>query len=109
MITDKYKEIWIELDDGQSMSALINGELGWLMYLREPGDGGFSSRNPDYDGPEDKELEFYLENGQRDFYPLSWCLPIETINRGMEFFQKEKKPPSFITWYNDSGDGTFIE
>ena len=104
-----YKEIWIELEDGQSMCALINRDKGMLMYLREIGDAGFSSRNPNYKGISDKKLDFYLENGQLDEYPLSWVLPIEEINKALNYFEIEKKPPSFITWHNDSGDGTIIE
>ena len=65
----KYQEIWAETADGQFMCALINGKLGWLMYLRESGDAGFSSRNPRYDGPPDAELDYFLSNGQRDEYP----------------------------------------
>jgi hypothetical protein len=104
----KYDEVWIEAGDGQLMCALINGELGWLMYLRKPGDAGFSSRNPDYAGPPDAKLEYYLSNGQRDLYPLAWALPIDEIRRALDYFEREQKPPPFITWQNDSKDGTTI-
>ena len=100
----KYDEIWVEAEDGQAMCALINGELGWLMYLRERGDAGFSSRNPDYAGPEGASLEYYLSNGQRDVYPLAWALPIAEVRRALEYFKREQKPPPFIRWRNDSGD-----
>jgi hypothetical protein len=36
-----YEEVWVRLPDGQSLCALINGDWGWLMYLREEGDSGF--------------------------------------------------------------------
>ncbi len=52
------------------MCALINGSLGWLMYLRENGDAGFSSRIPKYTGSSDAKLEYFLSNDQRDEYPL---------------------------------------
>ena len=104
----QYKEIWIETEDGQAMCALINGDKGWLMYLRNPEDAGFSSRNPNYKGDKKALLEFYLENGQRDEYPLSWVLPIEEVERALNYFKEEKRPPAFITWYNDSGDGVMI-
>jgi hypothetical protein len=50
-----FEDICIRSPDpeGPILCALINGELGWLMYLREEGDSGFSSRNPNYDGPAD--------------------------------------------------------
>ena len=75
----QYDEIWVEAGDGQSMCALINGDLGWLMYLREPGDAGFSSRNPDYKGNPDATREYYLSNGQMDEHPAAWAIPIDQI------------------------------
>ncbi len=90
------------------MCALTNGGLGWLMYLREEGDAGFSSRNPDYAGPPDAEIEYELSNGQHDLYPASWALPVSEINRALEYFRQEQRPPGFITWRNDSGDGATI-
>jgi hypothetical protein len=108
MDRNKYDEIWVETDDGQVMCALINDQLGWLMYLREPGDAGFSSRNPNYTGPESATLDYYLSNGQRDLYPLAWALPIDEVQRAIDFFKRERKPPPFVTWHNDSEDGTVI-
>lgn len=105
----KYDEIWVKAADGRAMCALINGQLGWLMYLREPGDAGFSSRNPDYAGPADATLEYYLSNGQRDVYPLAWALPLDEVRRALDYFKREQKPPPFIRWHNDSGDGRKID
>src|SRR4051794_25542987 len=104
----RYAELWAELDDGQAMCALINGDQGWLMYLREPGDAGFSSRNPRYDGPPDATLEYYLNNGQRDEYPLAWALPADQVYRALDDFKRSGRPPAYITWHNDSEDGTVI-
>jgi hypothetical protein len=104
----RYAERWITTNDGQLMCALINGNLGWLMYLREEGDAGFSSRNPNYKGPANATLDYYLTNGQQDEYPLSWALPIEEIERALKYFEQEQKPPPFIAWYNDSDDGATI-
>jgi hypothetical protein len=101
----QYDQIVVEADDGQVLYALINGNLGWLMYLRESGDAGFSSRNPNYDGPTDAVLDYRLSNGQVDEYPLSWALPAQEIQRALDYFRREQKPPMFITWHNDSGDG----
>ena len=102
------KEQWVTTTDGQLMCRLVNGNAGWLMYLRENEDAGFSSRNPSYAGPADAMLEYYLTNGQRDEYPLAWALPIEEIRRALEYFEREQKPPPFVTWHNDLGDGTVI-
>ena len=104
---EQYKEIWIyseaDNDDESSMMALINGDWGWLMYLREECDAGFSSRNPDYMGTDDdgKTMDFLLSNGQLDYYPLSYVLPIEQIMKALEYFEKCHEMPRFITWHND--------
>lgn len=110
MAIDKsgYDEVWVTSEDGQSMAALINRDVGWLMYLRWDGDAGFSSRNPNYDGPPDAKTDYYLSNGQRDEYPLAWAFPVSEIRRALDYFKQERKPPPFITWFNDSGDGTTI-
>jgi len=102
----QYKEIWAEARDGQAMVALVNGDTGWLMYVRHSdGDAGFSSRNPAYSGPEDAVQDYRLSNGQSDEYPLAWALPVEDLLRAMEYFVQEGKPPTWIHWHNDSGDG----
>lgn len=98
-----YKEIWIDFEeDEQSMTALINGDYGWLMYLREEDDSGLSSRNPDYKGTDDETMKFYLSNGQLDEYPLSWVLPIEQVEKAIDYFEKYHKIPPFITWHDDN-------
>jgi hypothetical protein len=104
----KCEEIWIDAPNGQSLCALINGSLGWLMYLRGEGDAGFSSRNPTYDGPPSATIGFYLNNGQIDTYPAAWALPVEQIRRALSYFEQEHKPPPFVHWHNDSDDGTVI-
>ena len=96
---DGYKEICVSNDeDEQSMTALTNGEFGWLMYLREDGDAGFSSRNPDYRGEAAETMDFYLSNGQLDEYPLAWVLPIKQIERALDYFEKHRRLPESIIW-----------
>jgi hypothetical protein len=68
-------EVWLEAPDGQSLCALINGDVGWLMYVREPRDAGFRSRNPSYQGDLQAQIEYRLSNGQLDSYPSAWALP----------------------------------
>lgn len=107
-MSSPFEEVWLESPDGQSMCALINGKLGWLMYLRENGDPGFSSRNPRYSGPPDAVIEYWLNNGQQDLYPAAWALPTADVRRALEFFEREHRPPPWVTWHNDSGDGVVI-
>jgi hypothetical protein len=96
-----FDEVWVESPDGQSLCALINGDRGWLMYLRYSGDSGFSSRNPNYDGPPDAKIEYILSNGQLDEYPASWAVPVTEVLRALEYFEREYQRPSFIVWHED--------
>ena len=106
--TSRFREVWVEAPDGQSLCALINGDVGWLMYLREPGDAGFSSRNLAYAGPAGATIEYRLSNGQHDEYPAAWALPVETVERALDHFRREHRPPAFVTWHNDSDDGMTV-
>lgn len=74
---------------------------GMAEYLRESGDSGFSSRNPDYDGPPDAEIEYRLSNGHCDYYPASWALPIVEVQRTLDYFRRDGQRPPFVTWYED--------
>lgn len=92
-------------DEYPSMCALVNGNRGWLMYLRYEGDAGFSSRDPAYLGGESKTIDYLLSNGQGDEYPASWAIPLEKIVAALEWFATNKHSPAWVTWFNDSGDG----
>jgi hypothetical protein len=98
-VSSAFDEVWLEAPDGQSICALINGNVGWLMYLREPGDAGFSSRNPKYDGDPNAAIECLLSNGQRDVYPASWALPVEEVREALDYFAREHRRPPFIVWH----------
>ena len=104
-----FREVWEELPDGQAMCALINGEVGWLMYIRYRGDASFSSRNPAFVGDESEMIEYVLSNGQHDEYPASWAFPKSVIDSALQYFRENGRPPHFVLWHNDSGDGTEIE
>ena len=97
---DNFKEICLEGSSGSMLYVLINGEYGWLMYLRYKGDAGFSSRNLDFEN-DDTEIEFLLSNGQLDHYPISWTLPIAIVEKAILYFEKEDMMPPFITWHED--------
>ena len=101
----QYQEIWHTSPAGAHLCVLINGDVGWLAYLRGDGDAGFSSRNPEYTGPADATIEFKLNNGQVDAYPKAWCYAIETLRRAERHFIDTGLPPTFVEWHNDSRDG----
>ena len=94
-------ELSVELDDGQSMVALINGGLGWLMHLRHYEDAGFSSRNPGYSGDPKGVISYQLSNGQIDEYPAAWAYPVEQLKQALTFFLESRQRPSWIQWHAD--------
>jgi len=85
-----------------AIGALINGEAAWLMYVRHEGDAGFSTRNPQYVGPEKAVIEYYLSNGQRDEYPASWNITTAEALRGLEYFLGEEAMSPWLRWHDDS-------
>jgi len=105
MTSSRFREIDLWSPDEQILHVLINSDVGFLMYLREPGDAGFTSRNPAYEGPEDATIEYRLSNGQRDEYPASWALPISVIDEAIAYFKREAKKPPFVQWHDDSIGG----
>lgn len=97
----KFREVWERKPDGPVLCALINRDVGWLMYLSEPGDSGWSSRNADYAGPEDAVIEYRLSNGQLDEYPAAWALPLATVERALEHFRNTGERAPFVEWHPD--------
>ena len=96
-----YLELWLEQLNGAALSVLVNKDNAWLMFLREEGDSGFSSRNPDYIGATNAELDFLLSNGQRDKYPTSWCLPTNKALQAVLHFFEHGEKPEWIQWHED--------
>jgi hypothetical protein len=84
------------------MCALINGSLGFLMYLRKPGDTGFTSRNPAYAGSLHEVVKYRLSNGQVDEYPAHWALPLLVVEQALEYFRSTGRQPEFVVWNDDA-------
>ncbi len=98
----EFAEVWLNKADGKALALLKNQDRAWLLFLRhQEGDSGFSSRNPDYTGPEDATLEFLLSNGQMDEYPAAWCLPLEETLRALEHFYLHGEKAPWIHWHED--------
>jgi hypothetical protein len=94
-------EIWLKRGDGQALSLLVSGDRGWLMFLREPGDAGFSSRGSDAVARRRGTLPFRLSNGQVDEHPVRWTVPIEDAIRAVEHFFEHGERAPFIRWQAD--------
>jgi ribosomal protein L7/L12 len=116
----QFREIWVSVDPGgPSLCALMNTNVGWLMYLRHnEGDTGFSSRNPTYDesdtlgglafdGRYGREhlpvITYRWSNGMEEEFPASWALPESDITRALEYFvEHEGRRPPFVQWHDDA-------
>ena len=102
LLNDKqqYKEIWLHSIEGQRICALINNDVGFLMYLRYEGDAGFTSRN--FQDTSKDNIEFLLSNGQKDLYPKKWTYPIDTIKEAMLYFLMLQERSPLVHWQDDS-------
>jgi Immunity protein Imm1 len=97
--TLEFREIWLNFPAGPALCALLNRQIGWLMYLRKDGDSGFSSRNSSYFGNADDVIEYRLNNGQSDEYPASWAFSETDVVKALCYFVEQRERPPFITWH----------
>ena len=90
-------EILGTASQGTSLCMLRSGINAFLMYLRYPGDSGFTSQgNLEVTG----DASYKLANGQQDSYPLSWSIePEECYKAIVYFFVNEGMRPDWIKWH----------
>ena len=100
---EQFREVWLYANAGPALCALCNGEIGWLMYLREDGDAGFSSRNPRYEGDPDAKHDYRLDNGQVDSYAAAWALPESELLEALDYFLKCGDRSPSVCWHDDGG------
>jgi hypothetical protein len=98
----EHRQVCLYRPSGEVLCAQLNAERGWLMYLLFPGDAGFSSRNPAYDGPPDAKYDFTLPNGQGDEYPACYWLPYRQVYRAILYFYVHGGLAPWITWHDDT-------
>ena len=97
---ENFKEVWLHHQNGASLCALINKNVGWLMYIRFEGDSGFSTRNPNLISK--NTIEFKLSNGQMDHYPEHWTYDLKTLSDAMQNFLSDGQLPPQVTWHDNS-------
>lgn len=97
-------EIWASFHEGATLCALINAHCGWLMFLRFPGDVGFSSRNPAADADDAATEIFVLNNRQADTYPKTWTLDRATVFAAISRFALAGDMASNLLWHDDCAD-----
>ena len=94
-------DLQFEREDGRVLNAFVHSDRAWLLFRYDKGDAGFSTRDPDYVGPEDAMLTYTLENGQQDEYPTSWTIPIEEAIRVVQYFSRTGDKATWLLWHND--------
>ena len=98
----QFCEIWLYSESGwPAVCTLVNGSYAWLMFLREEGDSGFSTRNPKYDGPKEALIEYFLSNGQRDEYPAAWNVTTPEAIRALEYFFEHEAMAPWLQWQEE--------
>lgn len=100
-IQDIFTEIWLEESDGPSIACFKNDDRCFLMYLRESGDSGFTTRSQENIENGENKIEFILSNGQRDEYPVSWTIPYSDGRKAIEYFYLHKDMLPELTWHED--------
>ena len=92
-------ELWAISSCGPSLCMLRNGGHALLMYLRQEGDSGFSSRS----GADcETTVEYRIANGQRDEYPLAWCIDVKQCYEAFAFFfENAGAKLESISWKED--------
>jgi Immunity protein Imm1 len=99
----QFSEVWAWHSTGwPTIGALINGEAAWLTFIRCEGDAGFSTRNPNFTGPQKTTIEYYLSNGQRDEYPGAWNITTAEAFRALEYFLEEAAMAPWLHWFDDT-------
>lgn len=95
------------LENGGKMilSVFVNKDRAWLDYWQVDEEysyvdrGGYQSYHPLYDGPEHTELPYTLDNGQVDWYPASWTIPIDEALHAVEYFLSgEGEMAPWVAW-----------
>ncbi len=85
---------------GPSLFMLRSDDRALLMFLRESGGAGFTSRaDGPVAGPEQRE--FRLPNGQRDEYPASWTVSLARAHGALEHFFETGERAPFVIWHDD--------
>lgn len=97
----EFIELYLNQINGAALCVLVNRDNAFLMFLPDEGSSGFTSRNSDYSGPEDAQIEFRLGNGQRDEYPAQWCVSTQDAIEALNYFLENGQMSPSISWHPD--------
>jgi len=110
---EKYLDVWVGHLKGSSLTALINGERGWLLWINEKYPAGFGSRNPHYTGLLEAKIESRegtfpaacSEGIKKDEYPANWAIPRGEIALALHYFCKTGERTPDVHWHNQESAG----
>jgi hypothetical protein len=95
-----FLDVWLSAPSGwPTLCALINGDATWMIYFRHDRGGGFLTRNPAYDGPQNATIKYRLSNGQIDEYPAAWNVTTVEAVRALEEFFARAERPAWLHWH----------
>lgn len=96
----QWVDAWLtQEDDGPVLCMLKSDDRAFLLWMREPGDPGFSSRGRAHRNAPPQR--FRLSNGQVDAYPAAWTIPFDEARRAMEHFCVDGTRAPFVKWHDD--------
>jgi hypothetical protein len=96
----KYCEIWLDNGEEKFLALLKNADNAFLTFIDNKNGSDFYSVSPDVKD-ENEELDFYLSNGQQDFYPIKLVIPLEKGIQALKYFYLTGSLEPNIEWSND--------
>ncbi len=96
----QWADVWLSMEaDGPVLCMLKSDDRAFLLWMRERGDPGFSSRGRGRRNAPPQR--FRLSNGQVDAYPAEWTIPFDEGRRAMEHFCVDGTRAPFVKWHDD--------
>ena len=92
-------EILISGHGDTSLTVMTNPYGAFMMFLRENGDSGFTSRNQTKE--EGEFVDFKLSNGQVDQYPLNWVIKHEEAKQAIISYYRTGNMLETINWFEE--------
>jgi hypothetical protein len=94
----KFSHLRMTRYEEDSLTVHTNARRGWLMYLRDPGDSGLYTRDPEYGGDPKEEELFRCGCGISLQFPPNETLPrVRALEAAIEFFRSGRLPVN-VPW-----------
>lgn len=94
----KFSHLSMTRYEEDSLTLHTNKNRGWLMYLRDPADGGVYTRDPSYIGDPSAEEEFRCACGISLEFPAIQTIPKDLSLRAATEFFTTGKLPTCVHW-----------